>query len=457
MNPIIEHVKKNQPFLENNLEIFEILEGDLLPKLKTTLRGQLVSNRSFEASCKLIPPINIIKRLIDKLTTIYSDPPSRVTEKTSDQLLVDYYSPMLNTAMNEANRFFNSMKSTAIEPYIDNGEIGIRVISGHQCLPYSSNPINPMMITEFIKFVGEMEVNKKMEKVLFVYSNENFKAINMDGESVGLFPEGNPIGIIPQTYIKRSRNLLIPKADSDLLQMGLLIPTMIAHLNFAAHMQSHSIIYGIDVDATNLDFNPDAFVLLKTDAAGVKPEIGVISPKVNITEVWESIDAQLQMWFETRSIRAGQTDGQSNSISGIALMIKEMDATTDLKDQVHYFQEAESEFWEKMKIIHNFWVDSGLVVGMPKFSPDCIVSVDFSELKPFQDKNELIDQQIKLINSMLTSRSRARAVIHDHLTTKELELLDAEIEEEFGAKEYSVNEDPNIETVRPEDEASDSE
>jgi hypothetical protein len=277
-------------------------------------------------------------------------------------------------------------------------------------------------------------------------------------EEYSMEGDENPVGIIPQTYIRRSRNLLVPKCDSDLLQMGILIPCMVANLNYACHMQGHSILYGIDLDnSSSLEINPDAMWLLQSSAGGIKPEVGVIKPQVDISEIWASISAQFQLWCESKGIRPGESSGSQNSLSGFALAIKEMDTTNDVKAQVTYFKEAEYDFWNKLSIQHNFWVDSGVVTDMPRFSPDFIPTIEFQEHKAYEDKDKILDSQIKMINELLTSRKRARQVVHSDLSLEQIEEIEMEIAQENSyAQERSIGENSNQQEVQQGAETSDS-
>jgi hypothetical protein len=461
LEEIKKHIDENRPFLEHNKEIFDILEGELLPRCQDALRKQVLSDRAFKVASLFIPPINIIKRLVDKLSVVYSDAPVRTAENPKDQFLIDYYSESVNSSMAEANRFFNSMKAVAVEPFLDKGYPLTRVISGHQCLAKGSDPINPLKMTEFIKSMGKVKNESGNDGLLyFVYSPTEFYAIDGDGKQVnGYAVEGsiNPLGIIPQTYIKRSKNLLVPKADSDLLQMGIMLPTMIANLNYACHMQGHSIVFGIDIDGSNLEINPDSLWLLQTSPSGVKPEIGMLKPTVDITEIWQSIASQLQMWFESRGIRTGESTGSQNSLSGIAMMIKELDVSSDVKYQLQFFKEAEYDLWEKISIQHNYWVDQGLVTDLPKFSPEFMPTIEFQEKKAYEDKDKIIDQQIRMVSNLLTSRKRARKIVNADLSTEELDLLENEIiEENTYAQERSFGEGNNQQEIQQGTEDSDS-
>ena len=453
---IIKYVQQQSPFMAHNFEIFEILEGDLLPRIVKELRNQLLSDRAFNVAQKLIPPINIIKRLTDKLTQIYGQPPIRTATDLSDQILIDYYVAHagVNSAMEECNRFYNSQKVGAVEPFLTKKKDPmIRPMSGHQFIVYSDDLINPTEPTGFIKYVGKINKNGQSVPIYFVYTENEFMAIDGNGEVVPeyMLANGgiNSLGILPQTYAKKTKNLLIPKADTDLLSMGLLAPTMLTHLNFAIKFQTHSIIYGIDVDSTNLEINPDSFWNFKSDVSGNKPEIGTIKPVVDVEQVQQYIFGLLNMWFETRGLRPGEAQGSQNSLSGIALMIKEMDISADYAKQAEYFTKVEKDFWYRLSVQHNSWVDSGELSGLPYFSTSFDPSIEFQVLKANDDMTSIIDDQIKLVREALTSRKKARQTIHKDLTTEELENLETEIAEEYGnASEPSERENSNTEGVQ---------
>ncbi len=295
---LIAFIKDNEEYTNHNRIIFEILEGFLLDKIKNNLRNLLISDRAFAAASKLIPPINLLRQVNTKLSTIYNQPPKRTAKEPGDQDLLDYYEQFadVNTAFNEANKFFNGQKVAALEPFIDEKKPFIRAMSGHQFLPHSSNLNMPTRVTEMIKFIGKRDD----KNIFFIYTGHEFTAVNEDGivQKDFLVDNGgvNDFGLIPITYIKRSRTLLIPLIDTDTIPMSVLIPSMWASLNYAINFQAHSILYGIDLDSENIELNPDSFLVFKSEA-DKKPEIGSIKPQIDISEVDKHI-LDLQENFE---------------------------------------------------------------------------------------------------------------------------------------------------------------
>jgi len=429
-------------YLGHNSKIFEIIEGDLLDKIKANLRQLLLSNRAYEAASKLIPPINLLRQVNSKLSTIYNQPPKRTASEDKDQFLLDYYENYadVNTAFHEANKFFNSQKVAALEPYLDGGKPNIRALSGHHFLARSTHPVNPTKITEFIKLVSD--------NVTFVYTKNEFKAIDKDGREIPEYMSENtgvnPFGIIPQTYIRRSRNLLIPLPDTDTIQMAVLIPSQWASLNYAINFQAHSVLYGIDIDFENIELNPDSFLVLKSDS-DKKPEIGSIKPDIDISEVDKHILDLFNAWLESMNIRPGEGTGNSqNSVSGVALSIKEMDTTQNRREQIRYFTDAENEFWLKLAIQHNYWVDTKQLKDVPKFTENFSPAIAFPEVRLDDNEDKEIERQVILKANRWTTRRRSLSKLNPELTADEIEELIEEIDKE-GPLEVSVNVEKNEE------------
>jgi hypothetical protein len=404
-----KHIEKNSDFIRHNEVVFEILEGRLMDKVMNAIRRMTVSDRAYNISVKLIPPINILRQVNNKLSQVYSEPPQRIAEETNDIYLIDYYEKYasINTVFAEANKFFNAQKVVAIEPYLDGNLPMVRVLPGHHFVVHSSDKVNPMKVTEFCKFVGDE---------IYIYTDEEFYRL----EGNRKVSEGNNYGIIPQTYIKKTRNMLIPMADTDLLQMAVLIPSMWASVNYGINYQSHSVMYGIDVDFENIEMNPDSFLVFKSDR-DKKPEIGSIKPQIDIAEVDKHILDMFNVWLESMDVRPGEASQDGGSLSGIALAIKEMNAYKNIKSQTVFFEEAEKDFWQRLKVVHNYWVDNGLVQEMPKFSDNFAPQIIFPDFKLYDDEEKEITKQISLLKSGLTSRKKALGAIYKDMTEEQKE------------------------------------
>ena len=294
---VIQHIVNNHEFTAYNKTVFEILEGDLLSKAEVALRSQLLSDRAYTSAKQRLAPINIIKRITEKLTKIYSSGVERDASDERYQEVVDYYVEELglNDKLYDANLFFNCVKAAAIEPYEHEGKPKIRVVPPHLFLMYSDDIVEPTNPTVYIKFMGSIkklidktdkELGHKDADLYGLYTKDEFLVVDSDGDMVLEYmmdSDGvNPFSEIPATYANKSKFLLVPKPDQDLLSMQILIVLLLTDLAFGIKYQAHSIFYGINLNVENFEMNPDSFLELYSTDDGSRPEIGSIKPEIDI-------------------------------------------------------------------------------------------------------------------------------------------------------------------------------
>ena len=300
---------------ENNHDLFDIFEGDLLKHLEADLQQEM-SPGSYRSIKPRITPINVLKRIINKLSKVYVGGVTRTasTEDPTDQELVEWYEEQMrmNTIMQEANKFFNLFKNTAIEPYVDKGRPSLRTIPSNQFLPYTMDEINPMNMQAFVKFLGvhdrqfiqsdrratdQREVNNYE-----VYTDDQFLIIDDDDnirfEKMIDNPEGiNPFGKIPFVYVNRSRHKLVPFVDSDTLSMSKNIPKLYSDLAYAVRFQAFSMVYAINAKLPDTPvISPSVIWELQQVDTDQPITVDTIKPSIDISETIELIKALTSDW-----------------------------------------------------------------------------------------------------------------------------------------------------------------
>ena len=143
-------IDSKKPQLEFNQKLFEIMEGNLLKYVLDALKSQLSAN-AFETASKRVVPINILRRIVNKLSKLYSVSPKRTTEIESDQLLVDLYSQngVLDKFYGNHNLNFNSYKYSALEFFIEDRILKQRAIPATQFIVASNDKVNPLRVTHY--------------------------------------------------------------------------------------------------------------------------------------------------------------------------------------------------------------------------------------------------------------------------------------------------------------------
>lgn len=426
--------------IDHNATLFDIYEGNLIQYVLEALAIEL-SPETFQQAKFRVAPVNILRRLVEKLAKLYSRPPIRTISKESDEPLLDFYSKSfdINTVGGESNEFFNLFKNTAFEPYLDaQFNPRLRVIPSDRFFVCSTNPSDPMQVTHFVKIIGKQKYLDREVVVLYVYTDQEFMIMDSDGNILDemMTARGidgvNPYGAIPFVYAVKSRQSLNPPSDTDTLAMTKLFPVLLTDLNYAVKFQCFSIIYGINIDEENLKMGPNVFWRLKQDATTQsEPKVGVIKPEVDSDKVIQLIQAELAMWLQSRNVRPGSVGSltSENFASGVSKMVDEMDTVEERQRQVPYFKKFEEALWYLLiNHMHPVWSKS---IGFPQsrqFSAGSFVTVEFNEQLPMQDRSVLLDSLIKELNQGLTTKKIALKKLNPELNEKEIDELLLEIE-----------------------------
>lgn len=442
---IVEAYKKRIPRFQHNTNLLDIFEGNLLPYVESELKKQL-SDQSYQACAHRIPPINILKKIVDKTSTIYSPPPvRRIKEGTGtagdSELLAKLEAAFdINAKMRLSLETFNLTKAQILQPYVKDGEPGLRSIPTDAFFVLSNDPVDPKRITHVVTF----DASGGEEVKFAAYTAEEFLIFNQEGDvdskamnALANLDGVNPFQVIPFAYGADSRFKLEPTTDTDVLRMVILIPLLLADLNFAAMFQAFCIMYGINVNSQNLKMSPNAFWEFKTEEGldpSFKPEVGILKPTADISEIMSMIQSELALWLNSKGIRpgaVGQLDKDAFA-SGVSKLIDEMDTVELRKTLVEIFTRIETELWEKvMHEILPVWEDQGLTdPKLGKFSAKAKIEIVFPPQLPITNRGQVVKDLKEEIDAKLTTRKRALQVLNPSLSDRELDSLIAEIDDE---------------------------
>jgi hypothetical protein len=432
--------------MEYNNRLFLVHEGQLRPEIEDSLKQEL-SPRAYDKAVKRIPSINLLIRIIDKLSRVYSEPVARTASTTSDQKLIEFYEreASVDKVMTSANKIANLHKCAALEPFVQDGKPYLRVLPAHQFLVYSDDLVNPLRPTVFIKFMGKDRNvpftdrdGRKTEydevrtvQLYYLYSDTEFAIVDSEGayrddrmSQRGLVGV-NPLGRLPFVYVNRSDFRLVPLPDTDTLDNTVLIPKLLADLNYAVQFQSHTVFVALDADVpSDLAISPDTVWNIKSSEGDKQGRIDTVKPSVDIQQVIELIKVTLSMWLESRNIRAGDMGQVSpgDAASGVARIIDESDATQDRQSQCAVFSVAERQLWALLRDMHNYWVETGQIESSDTWTPSTAVSTRFGDQKPVVTDRERLEVVGMKLDKGLISRRQAVKEIYPHWTDAEVEL-----------------------------------
>lgn len=468
VDELLDYITQNATYLQYNADIFTIYSGNLLPFVLDIMRNTLSANY-FERIKERAVPINVLKRLIDKLSRVYASDPIRTSENTKYQdWMHDYEKIMdINANYNIADEFANMFKGYALEPFLDeNDERKLRVIPFDRFLVKSNSLINDTEMDTFIKFIGQRLVRVKDDKeerfeqrdIYFSYTKDEFWAFDSQGDPynpANIQTEGiNPFGIIPFSYGNRSRHKLLPVQDTDLIPLTTLIPVMLSDIGGAIMFQCFTIMYGIDVDAENLTMSPNAFWTIKSDPSSKhQPQVGTLTPKVDSDKVRNYIRDVFVFWLETRGVKVGAMGNMSgeNLASGFAKAMDEMDTFETRKVNVQFFRAEEPDFWEKLRIMHNYWVQNNFIQG-DIIGDDFLMNVEHDKPTPNEDREKTV-RTVKLErdSAFLDQRSAIKRLYPD-LSEGEIDQRILDVLKTFTVKEEVEDATPGTKEKEEEEE-----
>ena len=443
---LVTHIEQTRNYRQYNTSLIEMFDGELRYFVEQSLRASM-SDESFNIARNNIVVINTLKKVIEKLSKVYTEPVSRETENRVDQEIMEDYvdETNLDRVMLKVNEFFNLNKYCAIEPYTVNNEPRIRILTADEFTVFSDSPSDPNIPTVFIKFGGTAqrfqqdpdEENSTLVKLYYAYSADQIIIFDSEGQirTDFMLAEGldgsNPIGIIPFIYVYDSSRKLLPTPDSDLWPMAIDTSVALTNLNYANLFMSHSLIYGIDLDTESLSklkAAPNKFLNLKSDPrrgqAGGSGTVGAITPQINIPDTLQSIQEKIGLWLSSKGLTTQATAGTittQNYASGIAKLIDEADAISLYKEQIIFFRHIEESLWELLSLVHDYWADIGAIDETRRISDGFDPIIRFTISDPTYSEDVLVDVLIKELETGLITRLDAIKRLNPEFTNEEAE------------------------------------
>jgi hypothetical protein len=461
---ILLYINSNREQLQFDLRLYRFYEGQVTQEIEQSLSREMVSAAAYNRAIQRIPSINIIKKVNDKLSKVYTEPAIRMCTNTTDVELMKSIGQRcgLESQLITANRMTNLNRRSALELYVDEDSLKVKVLAAHQFLVYSDSMINPTKPTVFIKLLPKntkrhlITVDRNgnrvepYEEVTIVetyglYTDTEFMIIDSSGDvrkdlmaEMGATTTKNPFGVIPFVYINTSKLELIPYPNKTALDISILIPKLLTDLNYSAQFLSHSVIWTKNANLAGAEINPDAIVNLgDSDPANpsITPEIGTIDPKTDIPGVLQLINFQLSSYLTTEGLKAGGIGNMdaNQDASGVSKIIDESDATDARKNQMEVFRQVEQDLWTKIAAMQEYVSKAGLVEEKRLFSMDfpLNMSIRFAEIRPLESEKQKYEK-IKIGRDLkLLTRKQALQELYPDLTMEQLEARLQDVEDEL--------------------------
>ena len=135
---LLDHINSHANYIDHNKILFDIFNGNLSEHILKDLEATLSPNY-FQQMKERIIPINILRRLMDKLSKVYIGEPVRsvTSGNDEDKKLLDFYIKTfeMDKKGNYADEYSNMFKGYAFEPFLHKGKPRLRTLPYDKFLP----------------------------------------------------------------------------------------------------------------------------------------------------------------------------------------------------------------------------------------------------------------------------------------------------------------------------------
>lgn len=425
---LLTYAQDNQERLALNARLLNIYDNNIVEEVQSAMAREF-SGQTYDAAVTRISPINVCRRIVDKLSVLYAKGLKRLSANSADTTAATIdnieVSSNINAMMASADELLNLHKYVLLQPYsTKDAKVKFRAIPADRFLVWSDDIADPTNPTAVILCHGQNADHKKIYKI---FDEDQNVLVSEDGEILSPL-EPNPGGTLPFVYLNKSKYQLMPKPDLELLKISILIPVLLTDLNYATKFQAFGLIYGINLDMGNLKIGPNFILDLKSDESGNSPEIGTLTPDAQVDKMLSSMASQLSLYLETRGLRPGSAGNMDleRAESGIAQIIQSVDITDDLSKRKKMFERAETDMWALVDTLtREFWELGPLY----EVAPGDRVQVHFEELKPILTDSERIGNIIDKLEAGLITHRMAVSEANPGLNDSSVDAIVAETQE----------------------------
>lgn len=431
-----------------------------------------------------LAPINLLKKIVNKRSTIYKRPALRKTEKASDQALVDFYTEelALNEVMQKAHRYLtlfsnnviytrpkgdklvtnvvppylysissNPMDRTEIEVYVFNSFLEEGMVTPQENVPSASGIENFSQERGF-KTKGDQVDSRESETNLtqrfyMFWSKDKHFTTNENGEKLLLDPNAdhesmdvNPIQLLPIINVAKDRdNEAWATQGEDMIDLTIAIQLGWTDMLTIAKHQGFSILTVVsEEEPKKLTIGVNRAIWLKQNQEGPTPNISYVTAQSPLSEYNEMLMDLLGLLLTTNDMDPGSIGGKGSTrsfTSGFHALIAMSDNLEAVEMDKPSLLDAEKQHWEVIKRWHNWMFDTGTLNqksrNLGKFSEDLVVNIQFADIKPLESEDEVIARVEKLRGQGLITKKDALKKLNPDLTDDEIEAKLQEIESEM--------------------------
>jgi hypothetical protein len=432
-----------------------------------------------------LAPINLLKKIVNKRSSIYKKPPTRTALNDSDQKLIDHYveSLSMNQLMQKANRYFTLASNTVIYTRPHNGKLISNVVPAwlYSVVPdvYDKTKIEVYIFNSFIEADSTIPLSNvpsatgqganlqtstempgqkidsaaneselQCRQYIFWTENEH-QTRGPKGEKIILDPAKaeeqfvNPIGRLPVVNLAKDRdNEPWATQGEDMVDLTIAIQMGWTDVLTIAKHQGFSILTIVsEEEPKKLTIGINKAVWLKARAQGPAPSISYVQGSSPLSEYKELLMDLLGLLLTTNDMdpqSIGGTKSTRTFTSGFHALIAMADNLEATEADKPILLAAEKDQWDVIKKWHNWMIDSGIEMdeeakALGRFSDDFEIQIAYADIKPLESEDEVLARIEKERKLELITRRDALKKLYPDLSDKQIDEKLVQLEKEMQA------------------------
>jgi hypothetical protein len=451
--------------------------------------------------------INLTKRIVDEMSSIYNVAPNRnfaslsqreLTDNEQSQVQALYEECQVNVALRQSNRYYNLHDQCAIMVVPDmKGGIRVRAIPPlhYDVIPqfddqetawayvlnvwdYDLNKTardEGLERTQLNRYRSRDDLNqaiaddddrKAMQERYIVWTADAHFTMNGKGDIVGE-PVENPIGRLPFIDVATEKDFqFFVRRGTSVVDFGLDYGLLLSDMSNIIRLQSYSqAIVSSVKQPQDMTIGPDKVIWLPKDPNNPdnKAEFEFASPSPDLSGSQDFLEMTLRLFLSTKGVDPGTVSGKGESksfSSGVERLLAMLDKFEATRSDFDVFKGVEMELFDLLKSWSNaFQTVTGEGQLMPTLKngtlgEDLFLDVQFNQPMAVQTQVEKEDSVIKLLDQGLLSRKEAIMELRE-VSEETAEQILIEIDESEPEPEPEIP--PMLPPTPPEEEGQDGE
>jgi len=318
--------------------------------------------------------LNIVKKIINNLSQVYREPPSRTVDGTDRdaeiyQTITEQCS--LDLKMKQASRYTKLLKTILLRPVWRNDHIDLDLLCGNILdIETGDSPedLQRILITDY----GS---SNKIEDIEYsLWTADTFQRLDYRGSILDEQP--NPYRVLPFIpvfdYMPTGSQFWLGGGD-DIISLQESINMALTDLLFLMRMQAFGVGYvkSSSPGGGSVRVDPGTLIELPTDG-----EIGFKAQQAEIEQVLAAIDKLVKWACVSNGLSAGSMSTDPTEQSGVAKIVDNKELSELRLDDIALFRSYEKKLFDLMRTVWN--------VHNPKqkLSEKATLAIDFYDPSP---------------------------------------------------------------------------